>query len=154
MCQCRAVRFHWPVGGALMQCFKAKNPSGNETREGEREGKGGRQRGSCSRHGYPRYNRPLRAHTTSLRQENTLSGVAIACTCVSLVTCFHWAHCKIPKPFILSVTDSIAFCKNVWKLAYVLRWIRAQIDRNIASILCAILSQWGWICFTLSSYED
>lgn len=33
-----AVKFLWPVGGALMQCFKARNPYGSETREGDKEG--------------------------------------------------------------------------------------------------------------------
>lgn len=40
-----AVKFLWPVGGALMQCFKARKPSGSESREGEKEGREERRRG-------------------------------------------------------------------------------------------------------------
>lgn len=33
-----AVKFLWPVGGALMQCFKERDPSGSKRREEEEGG--------------------------------------------------------------------------------------------------------------------
>lgn len=33
LCLSVAVKFLWPVGGALMQCFKASKPSGREGEE-------------------------------------------------------------------------------------------------------------------------
>lgn len=40
-----AVKFLWPVGGALMQCFKARDPSGSESKQGGREKEGKRDEG-------------------------------------------------------------------------------------------------------------
>lgn len=70
LCLSVAVKFLWPVGGALMQCFKARKPCGDESREegGIERGREGREGGRrcCSRARMPPPEDP-RALNTWLR---------------------------------------------------------------------------------------